>query len=1202
VLEQQERFSDLVLMLRGRIGITQRELATRVGVNVSSIQGWEAGSNYPGVASFKALITACLHAGGFSAGHEGEEVASLWAAAVRDAPRFRTPFDSAWFEQVAIELHSVRPFAPSRSRQESWSEAPDTAPFVGRVFEREMLRQWVVQEHARFIAVLGLGGIGKSLLATRVAQDLAPLFERVFWRSLRDAPIPDEWLAEILGFLAPDDAPVWRGEPATLRRIVEQLRDQRCLLVLDNFETVHQPAGTVGRYRAGYERYGVLLRELAEVPHQSCVILTSREEPSEVRALRGGRGPVRVMELGGLAVEDGRALLRDKHLQGDEGLWRAFVRRYDGNVLALKVVGETIRETFGGSIADYEEFARTPPGLTIGDVRELVAAQIERISDVELDVLRRMAVKREPIGVSDLAADVGPRIGRAATLEALEGLRRRSLLENTDRAPHWAVHPVVLEYVTEQLIEDAARELVSGEPNLLLHQPMLEATAKDYVRRSQERLIARPLVSRLIETVGSARGAEQRLISILDQQRGGPVEQQGYGPGNVINLLALLRGNLKSLDLSGLAIRQAYLNEIEAQDTSLATAHLLETVLGEVFNNPIALALSADGAYLVAGTASGEVCRWRVSDRTLLSTVMGHPRGLDAVASSGDGQRIASGGFDGTIRVWEGDSGREAGVLQGHAGGVRSVALSADGRLGVSGGTDGTVRVWDIEHYRQLSVVQAHPGGVRAVALSSDGRLIASGGIDGAVRTWVAIGEHALATMHGHTGSVNAVALSDDGGLAISGSHDTSVRVWDANGGQLLATLHGHTGSVHSVALGGDGQLAASGSLDGTVRLWDTNGGRALATLHGHTGGVRGLALSSDGGILASGTVDGRVLLWETDGGRPLATLRGHMAGIVSVALAGDGRVLATGSMDGTVRVRKTEDGQVIASLYGHTGAVRSVALTADGGRVVSASLDGTIRLWEVRTSRQLTVLRGHTGAVRGVALSADGQLLASGGIDGAVRIWDAQSWLPLAELVGHAGGVWSVAFSGDGRLLASGSDDATIRLWDGETGHDLATLRGHSGGVWGIAMSSDGRLLASSGVDETVRLWDVHAERQLAVLHGHAGVVYGVGLSDDGCLVASSGVDGIVRLWDARAGQPLAVLRGHTGVVYGVALNRDASLVVSTGVDGTIRLWDARSGACQRILRDDRRFERVDITGLTGVTDAQWRVLVALGAVERGG
>ena len=106
--------------------------------------------------------------------------------------------------------------------------------------------------------------------------------------------------------------------------------------------------------------------------------------------------------------------------------------------------------------------------------------------------------------------------------------------------------------------------------------------------------------------------------------------KQGYGPGNVVNLLRLLRGDLRGLDLSRLVIRQAYLQGVEAQDASLSGAQLTEAVLGEAFAYPTAVALSADGAFLAAGTPTGEVRLWRVADRTLLLAVQGHSGGFGA--------------------------------------------------------------------------------------------------------------------------------------------------------------------------------------------------------------------------------------------------------------------------------------------------------------------------------------------------------------------------------------------------------------------------------------------------------------------------------------------------------------------------------------------------------------------------------------------
>jgi WD40 repeat protein len=58
--------------------------------------------------------------------------------------------------------------------------------------------------------------------------------------------------------------------------------------------------------------------------------------------------------------------------------------------------------------------------------------------------------------------------------------------------------------------------------------------------------------------------------------------------------------------------------------------------------------------------------------------------------------------------------------------------------------------------------------------------------------------------------------------------------------------------------------------------------------------------------------------------------------------------------------------------------------------------------------------------------------------------------------------------------------------------------------------------------------------------------------------------------------------------------------VLASGGQDGTVRLWETSSGACVATLRSDRRYERLDISGLTGVTAAQRAALLALGAVEQ--
>src|SRR5262249_12248111 len=88
-----EPFQRLLLLGRGRTGLTQRELGARGGVSARSVQDWESGVSYPSAEGLRRLIAALLESGGLNAGREAEEARAIWAAVERASPRMHTPFD-----------------------------------------------------------------------------------------------------------------------------------------------------------------------------------------------------------------------------------------------------------------------------------------------------------------------------------------------------------------------------------------------------------------------------------------------------------------------------------------------------------------------------------------------------------------------------------------------------------------------------------------------------------------------------------------------------------------------------------------------------------------------------------------------------------------------------------------------------------------------------------------------------------------------------------------------------------------------------------------------------------------------------------------------------------------------------------------------------------------------------------------------------
>jgi transcriptional regulator with XRE-family HTH domain len=458
-------FADRALALRQRAGLTQRELAAHLGVSYKSIGTWEGGHSYPGAERLKQLIALYLECGALAAGREEEEAAALWEAVRGAASRRTVPFDHHWFASLRGLAGTGVPTAPFSlalvppasatpddapvalaalpAARHDWGEAPDVPVVQGRDEELATLARWVRKEGCRLVLVQGEGGIGKTTLAAHLAHDLAPEFVAVHWRSLRNAPSPEEWLARAIAALsAPQTVPP-DGLEARLELLLELLRERRCLLVLDNLESVLEPGVPDVCYRVGYEGYGEVLRRLGESAHQGCLLVTSREQP-----LREDQTAVRALRLHGLGVDEGRALLGHRDLAGDEAAWQALAARYVGNPLALQVVGKTAATVFDGDLAAF----LAHDVVVFGDIRRLLDEQVARLSVQERAVLRWLAAEREPVGFAELVADLGPLLGRAAAVEAVEALARRSLLDPGECGA-FTLQPVVREYATTWLVE-----------------------------------------------------------------------------------------------------------------------------------------------------------------------------------------------------------------------------------------------------------------------------------------------------------------------------------------------------------------------------------------------------------------------------------------------------------------------------------------------------------------------------------------------------------------------------------------------------------------------------------------------------------------------------------------------------------------------------------------------------------------------------
>ena len=1106
----------------------------------------------------------------------------------------------AWAEaETRLEISGAHPAEPldRPSPTTDWGELIDTSGFCGRSPELVELEQWIVADRCRLVTLLGMGGIGKTALSIKLTERLQASFEFVIWRSLRDAPPIDAILSDLIQSLSnQQETELPESVDGKLGRLLHYLRQHRCLLIFDNVESILGSGEQAGYYPIGYETYGDLFRRVGETVHQSCLVLTSREKPKEAAALEGPA--VRSLKLAGLDEPEARQLLKPRSLAATAPILDQLITLYEGNPLALKIAATTIQDLFDHDVA---EFLRQGTAV-FGDISDLLKQQFDRLSDLEKQIMYWLAIDREGASLSDLAADLVPPVQKRHLMEALASLARRPLIEK--HGASFTLQPVVMEYVAELLIDQVHQEIITQDLRLLMSHALMKADVEDQVRDRQIRMIVQPLLDRLTTHTHCKSEIQKKLKLVLLTLQKQVDCAAGYGAGNVINLLRQLNADLTGYDFSHLAVWQAHLSGANLRQVNFSHADLSKSVFSDTLGNVWSVAFSPDGRVLAASDTAGDIHLWQLCDRdgTLLRhrlkllTCQGHQHWVCSIAFSPDGQTLVSGSVDKTVKLWDVTTGQCLRTFEGHSDWLVSVAFSPVDQLVASSSVDGTIRVWDIQTGICLRSLDEHQHWVCSIAFSPDGQTLMSGSDDRTLKLWNIHTGACLKTLIGHTSGVRGVAFSPDGQTGMSGSQDHTVKLWDLKTGDCLSTLTGHTNEIRCVSFSPDGQKLASSSFDRTVKLWDRQTGQCLKTLQGHTAPVRSVAFSPNGEMLASGSADQSVRLWHALTGECFKTFQGYTNFVLSVAFSPDSQTIASTSADHTLTLWE-RSGQCLNTLHGHSNWVWSVDFSPDGQTLASGSFDQTIRLWDRHTGQCLKILRGHSNWVWSVAFSPDGQQLVSAGFDQTIRLWNLLTGNCLRVLTTQSR-IWSVAFSPDGKRIAIGLEDHSIQLWDLDTDQSLTSLKGHTGRVCSVTFSGDRQTLLSGSDDHTVKRWCLKTGECLQTLHDRDCVKSAL-FSADGTTIISGGLDHTLKFWNVATGACERILQGHRDRIWSVACSKDGTTIASGSEDETLRLWNAKTGACLDVLRNPRPYEGMNITQMTGSTEAQKATLKTLGAID---
>src|SRR5262249_4535632 len=103
--ERNHAYGASMLTLRTTIGLTQAELADKLGVSRRAVGEWEAGKSYPKTEHLKEFIALAVQQKAFAAGREAEEIRAFWKGA-----RQKVLLDERWLSGLLSQHCTPLPY------------------------------------------------------------------------------------------------------------------------------------------------------------------------------------------------------------------------------------------------------------------------------------------------------------------------------------------------------------------------------------------------------------------------------------------------------------------------------------------------------------------------------------------------------------------------------------------------------------------------------------------------------------------------------------------------------------------------------------------------------------------------------------------------------------------------------------------------------------------------------------------------------------------------------------------------------------------------------------------------------------------------------------------------------------------------------------------------------------------------------------
>ncbi|MBN1618235.1 TIR domain-containing protein [Candidatus Dojkabacteria bacterium] len=573
------------------------------------------------------------------------------------------------------------------------------------------------------------------------------------------------------------------------------------------------------------------------------------------------------------------------------------------------------------------------------------------------------------------------------------------------------------------------------------------------------------------------------------------------------------------------------------------------------------------------------------------------------------GDRLFSLVDDNTIRIWDVQSGKLENVIKLDKR-IQNIELYEETNS-IFAVSNNQIGMWDInsgEFQKSISF-----DGIYGLAISPDGQCIISGNSSGNLIHWDFVNKSAEIIKAGHFGSTITLFFTPDNRKIVSVSCDGNVKIFDKVSFQ----------EISSFSYVGNNEREISAYFE--FGLWH----------------VIGVTFSPDGkSIIISRDDKDFLSVWDLETGLPKEPYIGEgIYGFDSIVISqGLNKLYAVPYFGKIISVWQYDD----RSLLGYfKGPDAPILVTPNNKYLISSSPSENISMWDIKTINEFCAKNYDSSffcndSIIDIVTSDDSEFMLAA-TKTHLYLWNLQNFPRIEKtfnietnldykvnklslipeqnrviISNTSSSLWLWDFNSnefsqnfyDGRMMAITPDSigvcpkymaisnllggytTDIIVFNLEDESEICRLRGHRSKINSLLFSPDGKKLISASEDGLINIWDVEVAIELYKKYWdlktgaldlsyrrHESGVNHVEFIFDKNTILSSSKDGIIRIWNINTGEDCLVMPCHTKEIIQTIIMPGENVVVTVSSDKTIKAWNIRSKECMAVYTGDFAF-----------------------------